>query len=132
MATRGSGDVRIKWRGKEAEGELKSLVRPRLARCGSELRNHVVRKVSQGKTRTQGPSAPGEPPHIDEGNLRKNIFWWIDKPRPLSVAVGTTIDYGLHLEQGTRHMAARPYLRPSLDEMKPKLLKILAGNYKKG
>ena len=125
------GQVRIKWRGGQVTSEIKKIIAPRLKRVGSELRNHIVRKISQGKTRTQGPSKPGFPPHIDTGHLRKNIFWELLQGG-LTVRVGTTVDYGLDLEQGTRNVAPRPYLRVSLTEMTPKIKRLLAGKYKKG
>jgi len=127
-----AGDVQIKWHGAQATEHLKAILRPRLKRAGSETRNHVVRKITEGKTRVHGPSEPGTPPHINEGNLRKSIFWAMDPSGKLLVRVGTTVDYGLYLEEGTRNMAARPYLRPSLSEMQPKIRSILKGKYKKG
>lgn len=123
------GDVRVKWRGKELDDHLRAMLRPRFSRVGSKLRNHVVRKISEGKTRTQGPSEPGTPPHVDQGDLRKSIFWAMDPGGDLVVRVGTTVDYGLYLEEGTRNMAPRPYLRPSLNEMEPTIRDILKGNY---
>lgn len=126
-----SGEVKITWRGGQLTRHLKKMIKPRLQRVGSELRNHVVRKVSEGKTRIDGPSKPGEPPHIDTGGLRKSIFWELLEDG-LSVRVGTTVDYGLFLEEGTSKMAPRPYLRPSLIEMQARIKAILVGRYKKG
>ncbi|GAB4528770.1 MAG: hypothetical protein OHK0046_48040 [Anaerolineae bacterium] len=60
----------------------------------------------------QQPSAPGDPPGVDTGTLKNSIRArrrvmgkeWV-------VEVGAT--YGVHLEYGTVHMAARPFMLPA-------------------
>lgn len=64
---------------------------------------------------TSSPSAPGEPPGVDTGTLKNanyvervqdKVWRWLD---------GT--DYGIHLEFGTRNMAARPFVRPAIERI---------------
>lgn len=62
---------------------------------------------------THQASAPGEPPAVDTGNLKNSL-------RVLEVtddyaSFGTSADCAAYLEFGTRHMGARPYLRPAAE-----------------
>lgn len=59
-------------------------------------------------------SKPGEPPHMDHGNLRRSVAH--DMPDELTARVGSTLKYAKFLEVGTSKMAARPWLRRSLKE----------------
>lgn len=71
----------------------------------------------------QGPSAPGEPPAVDTGNLKGSVqseeesalAWW--------VWVGA--DYGIHLEFGTRRMAARPFFFNQVERIRPVLVDVM-------
>lgn len=71
------------------------------------------------------PSAPGEPPRRDTGRLRDSVF-----VRPAArgpgAEVGCGLDYGAHLEFGTRRMAARPWLAPALEAARPRVRARLA------
>lgn len=49
------------------------------------------------------------------GTLRRSIAIE-DGPGPLEVTIGTDLNYAPYVEFGTSRMAARPYLRPALDE----------------
>lgn len=68
-------------------------------------------------------SAPGESPAVQTGRLWKSLAK--DGPEgayakaKLWRRVGTKVPYGLWLELGTQHMAARPYLRPTLEAARP-------------
>ena len=59
------------------------------------------------------------------GNNRKNIDW--DAPRGGVRRIGPTSGYGGFLEVGTRYMAARPYIRPALEDVKRRAATILKG-----
>ncbi len=78
------------------------------------------------------PSAPGGPPAVRTGNLRRsayavaavdgrrigdtgNVAEDIDMP-PTGVVVGTNTGYGLYVEVGTERMQARPALVPAAIE----------------
>lgn len=65
-------------------------------------------------------SAPGEPPRADKGGLDDSLAYGLISKAPHPVGeVGSTINYGLFLETGTRYMDARPYLEPSSEEEVP-------------
>lgn len=68
------------------------------------------------------PSSPGEPPHVQTGRLRGSVAWEVVG---LLGRVGTNVKYGRWLELGTKRLAARPWLRPSLDAMRSALIRIL-------
>lgn len=61
-------------------------------------------------------SKPGDPPAVDRGILRSSIAWQA-KGRDKRV-VGTNVEYGPHLEFGTRFMQPRPFLRPAAEKLK--------------
>ena len=80
--------------------------------------------VGGGKGRAVGkgkPSQPGEPPRLQSGNLRLSIKWerWKN-----GYIIGPTVaaPYGKYLERGTRKMAARPFMRPALLNMKSRFI----------
>lgn len=65
-------------------------------------------------------STPGDPPYSRTGNLRANIV-------AVKNFVGTTrrAFYGRFVEFGTRRAAARPFLRPALERMRPVIAPLL-------
>ena len=88
-------------------GVLETYVKLNLSRHGS---GEVYRRGSK----THQASAPGEPPAPDIGNLRDSVQ--PGKATPVEAILDVFAEYGPHLEFGTIHMAARPFLRPALDE----------------
>lgn len=77
---------------------------------------HIYRR---GRTRFHQASAPGEPPKTDTGNLVSHIIH--AHPSFLRAEVISGAAYASFLEYGTKHMAARPYLAPTLDESSAKI-----------
>lgn len=71
-------------------------------------------------------SAPGEPPATDTGRLRATVSHVVARDAEgLFAEVGSGanpalpgVEYAVYLERGTRHMAPRPWLLPSLDAAK--------------
>lgn len=62
-------------------------------------------------------SAPGQPPAIRSGNLFRNQ----GRPRfiaPLTVERVINTEYAEYLEQGTKRMAPRPFVRPAVETVK--------------
>jgi len=64
------------------------------------------------------PSTPGSPPGVRTGSLRRSFT-----TRPAKrigsrvvLALGTNTKYARPLEYGTRKMAARPFMRPALND----------------
>jgi hypothetical protein len=57
-------------------------------------------------------SAPDSPPHLRTGTLQASVGW---NPLPGGGAeMGSGLDYAMWLETGTRRMAARPFLAPTV------------------
>ena len=76
----------------------------------------LISEPGSGRTYTRGgvqhqASAPGEAPASDTGQLRASGH--VEKPAPLRRKVVFDAGHAPHLEFGTRHMAARPFLGPA-------------------
>ena len=56
-------------------------------------------------------SAPGEPPRLETGELRRSIAFEVDA-ESLKVRAGTNKRYSGFLERGTKFMEPRPYIKP--------------------
>lgn len=92
------------------------------------------------------PSAPGQPPEVQTGNLRRSMYAAAlldgsiisgggppdggeipDLGNDAMVAVtGTSAGYGGFLELGTRNMAARPFLTPAAHEAAARAPELIA------
>jgi len=115
----------MKWRGPEAVKLINMEVGKRLDATGRFVRDKAKELVSRSQpVRIYGkkagrsrkgldPSRPGEPPKKVSGDLRISIKKEFDRAA-MAVQIGTRLPYGKHLELGTRKMAARPWLRPTL------------------
>jgi len=68
---------------------------------------------SRGVTVSHKASGPGEPPAPDTSNLRRSVMYGVGDDY---VDVGANAEYAPYLEFGTRHMSARPFLRPAIDQ----------------
>lgn len=92
-------------------------------------------------------STPGNPPAAPTGNLRRSIqaVAYVDGaellasgPHPaypgevpdIGVIVGTNTGYGLYLELGTVHMAARPFLTPAFNRQLASAERLIAAGAK--
>lgn len=98
-----------------------------LADVGVVVSNRVRQKLSTpggGRTYRRGrvahvASAPGKPPAVDTGRLRASYTWRLERDaRGPYVEIGTNVLYAPMLEFGTRYMAARPHLRPAVNEVR--------------
>lgn len=108
-------------RNPEFQKIIRRNVEKAVDRASIKFQARVKRELSRSGSGVHYPgqrtrsSAPGEPPAAQTGALRLSIQ--VDRTRlesELRNRIGTSLDYGRYLEFGTRHMAARPYLRPSL------------------
>jgi HK97 gp10 family phage protein len=80
----------------------------------------------RGKTRRpHQASAPGEPPKSDTGYLASHITTVLDADG-LGASVESQSDYSKSLEFGTSKMAARPFLFPSFERLKPRIKERIA------
>ena len=71
-------------------------------------------------------SAPGEAPATDTGFLVNTIQ---SKRDGAEARVDVYSDYAAALEFGSSKMAARPYLRPAMDEHKDAIIEAVASNF---
>ena len=82
--------------------------------------SQAIQKMAQdmeGDVKTSfsptSPSAAGDPPGVDTGNLKNSII--ASPENPLRWIVGVGADYGIHLEYGTSRMAPRPFMLPAFE-----------------
>ena len=91
------------------------------------VRTSAVRAIQRGPAsgvtyekyqprRTHTASAPGEAPKTDTGRLASSVS--VRESGGLEAFVFTPVEYGKHLEFGTRHVAARPWLFPAMEKQK--------------
>jgi len=68
-------------------------------------------------------STPGQPPAKDTGTLGESIEYKVtEEGYDVVGLVGSTADYAIYLEFGTSKMAARPFLRPVLENKKKEIV----------
>ena len=93
-------------------------------------------RQSQKNFRKAQHSAPGEPPFVQTGHLRRSITF--DAPNETTRRVGSSMkpgdegqsgehSYGYYLEYGTSQMLARPWMHPALLRCKAMLKTLIAG-----
>lgn len=117
-------------------------------------------RVKIGKKTKSVPSTPPDPPHVQTGNLRSSITYAVDNQAG-SVVVGAVAVYGKIHEHGglvdvkphtrvvtkvfgrkvkptTQHVSGhsslypkRPFMAPSIEEARPKILKKFLDRLKK-
>ena len=82
----------FRWNGDELKRQVEAGIAAGLARSAIRLQTEMINKLS-GKS----PSAPGTPPGVDRGTLRRSITYAMGKR---SVRVGTPLKYGWFQEFG--------------------------------
>lgn len=87
--------------------------------CAREGERYV--KMSFGTS----PSAPGDPPGVDTGNLRNSITVQDLGLMKREIVDGT--EYGIHLEFGTTNMEARPFMTPMIEWLRGEVKGIAEG-----
>ncbi len=85
---------------------------------GKDIASEAKRSITAGSVsgKKHTPSAPGEPPNNDTGNLKNQIV--VTKTGPLTVQVSSEAAYAARLEFGDSSVAARPYMAPARDAKK--------------
>jgi HK97 gp10 family phage protein len=101
----------LKWYGDTVQKEMESRAETMLLEAGDAMADEIRRTISI-PTASAGPSQPDEPPHMDHGDLVKSVYSRL--VGRLTVSVGVSDPKALFLEIGTRHMAARPFIRRAL------------------
>ena len=106
--------------GKIREGVEDGLMALALMAQG-EAQKSILRGPKTGRLYKRGKkfhqaSAPGEAPANDFGFLANNIK--AEMTNELTASTFSLAPYSVHLEYGTRKMAARPFLRPAGEKVK--------------
>lgn len=71
------------------------------------------RPYRRGKDKIHWSSAPGQPPAVDTGALINSIQ--MTAKGPFEVWIHDGVEYGIYLELGTHNMAARPFMKPAIE-----------------
>ena len=100
----------LRWHGKEAAARVRKA-----ALMGLEAAGTLVEGLAKGII--------VEKDIIDTGNLLNSVAHEVEGE---TAHVGTNVEYGVYQEFGTRFMAARPWLRPAVDEHHAEIRKAFA------
>ena len=130
-------EVRLKWYGKKVIDTVEKVAGKRMLEAANEVRNTVLETLSgdrsgrtyyvPGTRRQYTASAPGEPPAQATSELRKSVTASVESEGKKVIGkVKSDSKHALPLELGTRKMAARPWLRVSLEKTLPKIKTILS------
>lgn len=87
-----------------------------------DIRNNIVTKMRKSPQNTSvsyrrggkihHPSYPNNPPRPDSGRLWNSFEMWTSSSQ---IEVGTNVVYAKFLQEGTKHMDARPFLEAGLE-----------------
>jgi HK97 gp10 family phage protein len=108
---------------------VKKSLMPRLKKCGAIVEAAMKKKLSKGgkkRAPTQlgdkkatfitDPSKPGDPPHLQTGNLRSSIQYAETPEGTVVVGPSSSAGYGQVHEFGGKNHPKRPFARPALAE----------------
>lgn len=127
-----NGKGQLNWYGPEFEKRYRRWLSLWLNGAAHLVRNRAQKLIGIAGTGRSGkgrkakqiyganPSKPGEPPRKQRGRLRSSVAVDVDVSAARA-RVGTGLKYGRYLELGTQKMAARPWLRRSLNETKAQI-----------
>lgn len=97
--------VKTKWFGDKKKAQMNKAMEITIVRAGNIVEATQVSLVP-----------------VDTGNLRSSISQTY--PDPLTVNVGTPVEYAPDVEFPTRYTSAQPFVRPSLNDNKEKIISI--------
>ncbi len=122
----------------EAIAKIDNTAKDRMAQAVDEVRNTTLNTLSgqrsgriyrvPGTQRYYTASAPGEPPAVQLGDLRRSVKTEVEQEGMVGF-VGTDLLKGPMLEFGTRHIAPRPWLRISFEKSLDKVKEIFTRNW---
>ena len=90
-----------------------------------ETAAEIETTIKTGMAASSSPSMPGSMPGVDTGALINSIQ--VEEEGSDVTAVFTNQEYAPHLEYGTIHMAARPFMTPSAEAARAGWLRRLRG-----
>lgn len=93
------------------------VVSNRLPAISAAIRPAVVAEVQRAAFDVEARAKAKAP--VRTGTLRRSIHS-VFSNGGLSAVIGPSVLYGKFIEFGTRHMAARPYMRPAAEAVLPK------------
>ena len=112
--------AQVKWNAKPFMKKVGKAIVKELVEAGAVAVADIKRSMKSGS------SAPGQPPGVDTGLLKRSLKFDVD-PEKLVVTIGVEdgVPYDLALEFGypPRNLQPRPYLRPGLKRAKRRLQK---------
>lgn len=100
----------IKAFGDDADRAVASLAEDMTTAIKMSMQQKGTGRTYKRGSKTHTASAPGEPPAVDNGELRGSIR--IMRMGNMHYRIVDGVEYGIYLEFGTRHMAKRPFVRP--------------------
>lgn len=131
MAFRMLGFEALKEKMRQILGRVEGATAEGVQRAGFEVQREAQRllALTSHAPGTPTPSAPGEPPSLISGALRRSIT--VEPPEHTSegwsIRVGPTIVYGRvqELGGGPSNLPARPYMRPAWAILPDKIANIM-------
>lgn len=93
------------------------VVSNKLPRLPAELESDVAADVKRAASEIEALGKAKAP--VRTGTLRRSIHTVLSENDHKAV-IGPSVDYGLFVEMGTRHMGARPYMRPAAEAVLPR------------
>ena len=131
----GTGRLYFRRKGGKAGGRFEKLVSKK-GRFGTEMMLTKGFKTKKGGAamsnyKMHQASAPGRPPAPDTGHYKQSIDWTIERRGSLFVGiVGTNVEYGKWLEEGTKHMKKRPHFIPALRRQRSRIVSMMRRGFK--
>lgn len=99
--------------------ELQSQIELLEGAITQALADRMMSRIAAGWS-AQGPSSAGEAPAMISGDLAASVK--ITDAGDSLKQVGSDLGYGRFLEFGTSEMAARPWLRPGVEQLRLEVL----------
>lgn len=91
------------------------IVYNHLPRLRGEMRDAAARAVARAAHDVEAAAKQRAP--VDTGALRNSIQTWFDGD--LRAFIAPHVEYAIYVEYGTRRMAARPYMAPAAEQVRP-------------
>ena len=97
-----------------------------LKKFPERVRPALVSAMQQGaaflEAETKKSFGTGSYPKVRTGHLKRSIYNKVyERAANVIGVIGTEVIYGKFLEEGTKHMKARPFLRPTVERNETKL-----------